>query len=313
MIMHEIEGFLYPSSPFDFSKSISFMQSFKPTHGDQYYSSSEIIKSVELSTISIVFNIRSIGTIHKPKLHYKIYSPDPIKLSDQKEAEDRISFFLSLNDNLNEFYLLSTEDKIFYPILTTLYGYHQVKFITPFENACWAILSTRNDMSTARKIKTELMLQYGEKLELGNLIFHTFPSPHKLIEVPVEKLSLIVGNDRRSMYLKAAIEAFSMINESELREKSYDEVKNWLLNIKGIGEWSASFILLRGLGKMEHLPFNERVLNRSIESLYNLNRNLDSPTIKEIASKYGKYKGYWAHYIRAAINIPTISPLSLNG
>ncbi len=39
-----------------------------------------------------------------------------------------------------------------------------------------------------------------------------------------------------------------------------EEVKTWLLDIKGIGEWSAHLELIRGLGRMDELSGNDRML-----------------------------------------------------
>ena len=47
-------------------------------------------------------------------------------------------------------------DRPFAPVVRKLYGYHQVKFLTPFENACWAILTQRNPVPAAKEIKRAL-------------------------------------------------------------------------------------------------------------------------------------------------------------
>lgn len=298
---YKVKGYLYPTSPFDFNQSIAFLQSFKPTKGEQLYKGKSITKAVELSSISVIFSIYSVGSIEEPKLHYELYSNQPINEFSQIEAEDRMSFFLSLEDDLKDFYKLSQNDEVFLPIVKYLYGYHQVKFLTPFENACWAILSTRNPMDHAIKLKKELMQYYGDEMHLAGNNYFTFPSPRKLQDIEEDELNKIVKNQRKSSYLWNVIQAFNKFSEKELRTKSYQETYKKLLEIKGIGEWSASFILLRGLGKMEKLPLNEKVLNKSIEILYSNNKS--EVNLKIIANRYGEFTGYWAHYIRAAVNI----------
>lgn len=309
MTMYTDEGFLYPKPPFDFSKSIDFIHSFKPTEGEQHYKESEIVKAVRLSSISIIFKICSIGTIAKPKLHYQIFSHEPITEKSRTEAEDRISFWLSLDDELNKFYSLAESDPVFQRVINLLYGYHQVKFLTPFENACWAILSTRNNMATARKMKSSLMNKYGTRIEFGTVTHLTFPTAFQLKNVTEEEIHSVIFNRKKAKFLIEVIKAFSQIDEYVLRNQSFEEAKSWLLNIKGIGDWSASFILLRGLGKMDNLPLNEKVLNKSLENLYHFNQNDRSFNIREIAETYKEYQGYWAHYIRAAINMPGYNPL----
>ncbi|PHC82973.1 hypothetical protein COF42_25620 [Bacillus wiedmannii] len=297
---YQKEGYLYPVAPFDFEKSINFTKNFIPMNGEQDFSELTLIKAVELSEISVVFSVQSIGTTSKPKLHYKIYSVEPLDTYSHQEALDRIDFFLSLQDNLTPFYEIGYHDKIFKPIINELYGYHQVKFLTPFENACWAVISQRSSLALSKITKDKLIKIYGDELSFNGKTFYTFPSPNKLIKVSENDLNDIVNNTKKTQYLMNTIKAFNSINETNLRKKNYEDLKHWLLSIKGIGEWSASFILLRGFGKMEELPIAEKVLENTSHRLYFDYLKHNNISINDISNKYGTYKGYWAHYIRVA-------------
>jgi DNA-3-methyladenine glycosylase II len=68
---------------------------------------------------------------------------------------------LSLGDDLRPFYAVAETDPAFAPLVQELYGYHQVKFLMPFENACWAILSQRNLISVSHNVK-RLSAPYGD-------------------------------------------------------------------------------------------------------------------------------------------------------
>lgn len=57
-----------------------------------------------------------------------------------EQAVDRGQFFLSVDDDLAPFYTIGREDPHVLPIQKRLRGSHQVKFLTPFKNACWADL-----------------------------------------------------------------------------------------------------------------------------------------------------------------------------
>ncbi len=77
---------------------------------------------------------------------------------------DRTAFYLSLEDDLRSFYAIAKRDPHFSQIIKRLHGYHQVKFLTPFENACWAILSQHNYRPIARRMKDALVHRYGDSL-----------------------------------------------------------------------------------------------------------------------------------------------------
>ena len=79
-----------------------------------------------------------------------------ISESVKTELIDRIKFFLSLDDDLKSFYDYGMNDKAFKPVIKNLYGLHQVKFLTPFEAASWAILSQRISMKVAHNMKERI-------------------------------------------------------------------------------------------------------------------------------------------------------------
>lgn len=70
-------------------------------------------------------------------------------------------------------------------------------------------------------------------------------SADQIQNLGLEKLKSILKNSRKSEYLFNVSESFAEVDEDFLR-KAPIEVKNWLLNIKGIGEWSAHLELIRG-------------------------------------------------------------------
>jgi DNA-3-methyladenine glycosylase II len=180
------------------------------------------------------------------------------------------------------------------------YGYHQVKFLTPFENACWAILSQRNPMPVARKMKQALVVKVGNRINVNGDVHWAFPEPNQVASLSVDELSSLIHNQRKAQCLSAVAQAFSEVDETFLRTADYDEVNAWLQSIKGIGEWSAAFVLIRGLGRMERLSITEKRLLESASKIYGQGRTLSKTDVQHIAQRYDPYPAYWAHYLRVA-------------
>ena len=64
-------------------------------------------------------------------------------------------------------------------------------------------------------------------------------------------------------------------------------------------EWSARFILIRGLGHMESAPSGEKRLLDAVREYYG--HNLTDEQIAEIGARYGSSQGYWAYYLRNSV------------
>jgi DNA-3-methyladenine glycosylase II len=298
--MYQKTGTLTPTPPFDFSKSLQFLGIFGPTKTEQTVSTHSLTKAISIDGQTVVFQLTSIGTTEKPGLEYSLFSAKPFSQAMENAVVERITFFLSLKDDLQPFYRLGRADPYFAPIIEHLYGYHQVKFLTPFENACWAVLTQRNPMKIAQQTKQALVEKYGSSLEVSGSVYWAFPEPMQIAVVDESELLKMIRNDRRTEYLVAVARAFSEADEEFLKTASDEAVEAWLRNIKGIGEWSATFIMVRGLGRMERVPLTEARLFEAASKVYGHGEELNRDDLKRLADKYGLWQGYWAHYIRVA-------------
>jgi DNA-3-methyladenine glycosylase II len=296
--MYTKVGTLNPTPPFDFDKSLNFLGVFMPTKQEQTISSHTLTKAISIDGQTFVFQLISIGTTEVPQLEYTLFSAEPITEETGNAVVERMTFFLSLNDDLLPFYRIGREDANFDPLIELLYGYHQVKFLTPFENACWAVLTQRNPMPIAQKTKQELIERFGNRLEVDKTVYWAFPEPMQIAVVNEGELLKVIRNDRRTEYLIAVARAFSEVDKEFLETAPDEEVEAWLRNIKGIGEWSATFIMVRGLGRMEYIPLTETRLLEAASKVYGHGKELGRQELKRLAERYGPWQGYWAHYLR---------------
>jgi DNA-3-methyladenine glycosylase II len=159
------------------------------------------------------------------------------------------------------------------------------------------VLSQRNQLNAARKAKQALLERFGTSLEVNGHLYRAFPEPGQLGDASKEEVKALIKHARREEYLGEIIKAFNQVDERFLRTADYDKVEEWLKNIRGIGEWSARLILLRGLGRMEKLAVEKRLI-AAAGRVYG--KPMTAQRLHVIAEKFGRWKGYWAYYLRIA-------------
>jgi DNA-3-methyladenine glycosylase II len=296
--MYQTHGALSAISPFDFSHSLHFLEQFTPAMGQQTTDDGILTRAFSQGGVCIAFRVWSTGTITQPQLGYTLFSEAELTGDIRNEAVDYIAFFLSLSDDLTPFYEIGRDDPAFAPVIERLYGYHQVKFPTPFENTVWAILSQRNMMSLSEKMKQAMTERYGSAIELDGTLYRAFPEPAQLAGVYLDELAAVIRHGPKAESILDAAHAFASMDPAFLREADYDDVYRWLRQIRGIGDWSATFILLRGLGRMEHLPRGEKRVLEAASRVYRQPMNQES--LERLGQRYGPWQGYWAHYLRVA-------------
>ena len=294
------EGTVRPVAPFDFDQALDFIDAFPPMHGEQVVSETSLKRAAWASQTPVAVKLSATGTVEEPELRYEFHADNPLSEVDAAALVRRIETYLSLNDDLHRFYELIDSDPPFVTVKRELYGYHQVKFLTPFENACWTLLSQRNSLPIAQHMKRTMIREFSAAVEFDGMQYWPFPGAKAVVQASVEDLTQRLRNSRRAEYIHGAAVAFSQVDEAFLRQGSYDEVSRWLTGIPGVGAWSAPFIMIRSLGRMERIPYGDRSLMRIAGHVYGDGRPLPAEEVQRLADHYGDLQGYWAHYLRVA-------------
>lgn len=296
MVLHKTNGTLHPTPPFDFGKSLAFIDGFSPARGEQAAGAGILSKVFSIDGAALLVRVEATGDVERPELEYELFSTKP--LQGRREAiEHRLRGYLSLDDELAPFYACGADDAPFLGVVERLYGYHQVRFASPWEAACWAILSQRTPMPVAQRAKQRIVEHWGPALTYHGRVERAFPEPAVIADIERDALAELVGGERKAGYVLAAAGAFARVDQEWLGTAPYEDVETWLRAIDGIGAWSATLVLLRGLGRMERLPAERRLLEAA-SRVYGY--AVDERELERLSQRYGAYRGYWAHYLRAA-------------
>jgi DNA-3-methyladenine glycosylase II len=134
-----------------------------------------------------------------------------------------IDHFLALSEDLRPFYAMAAQDPAFAPVISAYHGYHPTRFPSPFEAACWAILTQHNHMSIAGKMKRDLMHTLGNSITLGDDSYVMFLTARQLASASPELLLATLKNEQRAMYLYGLAHAFRDGDPSVLTAAPYDD------------------------------------------------------------------------------------------
>jgi DNA-3-methyladenine glycosylase II len=302
--IYSSRGMLRAAAPSEFERSLDFLGAFAPTQSSHRVANGTVTAALALGGDVVVARMEAAGGPARPRLRYTLWSGAPISRALQARVESRIGTWLGLGDDLRPFYRLAARDRRFAPVVKVLYGYHPVTFPTPFESACWAVLTQRNRMAIARGMRDRVVERFGGALEVNGVIYRAFPEPARVVVATDEDLRAVAGQERRARYLRAVARAFDGVDDASLRTGDYDDVDAWLRAIPGIGPWSARFVLLRGLGRMDRIDGAEIGVGRAFARVYGAPHDAAASTvaaaIARAAARYGRWQGYWLHYLRAA-------------
>ncbi len=76
-----------------------------------------------------------------------------------------------------------------------------------------------------------------------------------------------------------------------LEEMENEEIIEFLSSLRGIGRWSAEYVLLRGLGRVNIFPGDDIGAKNNLQRLFHMNKRPNYEEIKELTSQWHPYEG----------------------
>lgn len=163
---------------------------------------------------------------------------------------------------MEEFYeLLADKDSV----LNELYEQYGVPYIPSrpqgFVTLCKLILEQQVSLASAKACFLKLE---AELVEI---------TPEAILNVTNEELRSCTVSRQKSVYLKELAKAVlsNQLNLNNLSKKSSEQVREQLLRIKGIGNWTVDVYLMFALGDLDLFPLGDIALVNTMKELYKCN------------------------------------------
>jgi DNA-3-methyladenine glycosylase II len=224
--------------------------------------------------------------------------------SDSRAAKSKISLMLgkmfSLREDLRNFYSLSGRERRLKPLAERFAGVKPPRFPTVFEALANAVSCQQVSLDLGIVLLNRLSRSYGVAFREGNVIFHAFPRPEDLAGLSPEVFRELGFSRNKG---RALIELSERVLSGELEienlEKMADtDVVQYLSRIRGVGRWTAEYVLLRGLGRLNVFPGDDVGAQRNLQHFMGLEERPDYERIKKITSRWQPYAGFvYFHFL----------------
>jgi DNA-3-methyladenine glycosylase II len=286
--------------PFDFDLTARIF-----SHGDkqiQVYSDGEYSRVLRIGDKLLLASVRSMGTVDAPKLLVKLGSNTEISEDDVTAAKKLISTIFDVRLDLEPFYQAVGSDKIMSKIVKKLNGLKICSTPTAFEALVSSIVEQQISLNVALNIERKLIKKFGEKLTLDTGVYYAFPKPEKLSVGSLKQFRACGLSTNKVEYIKGISKLLSNC-ELDLEEmKNMDDgmIFKKLLEIRGVGIWTAELTMVRGMQKYDTMPADDLGLRRCIGGYYTSGKLVSSDEARAIAEKWEPWRGYASFYLIVA-------------
>lgn len=251
----------------------------------------------------MLVQVRDVDNEGDTVLAVDILSGDPIRSEERDEAEKRVSALLSLPDDLIAFFRTINADPLMTGVARDLYGLRAPQSATVFEALVTSIIEQQISIQVARALEARLVKRFGERLEVAGRTYFAYPEPEDLAGGTVEEFRGCGLSARKGEYIQNAAEmvAEGTMDLESMREiRDSDRIIEELCGIRGIGRWTAEFVLLRGLHRLDTIPADDLGVKRAIARVYFPGEKISADQVREFAERWGAWKGLAAYYLLIA-------------
>lgn len=224
------------------------------------------------------------------QISVKAYSNNPINHLKDKISNLIINVF-GLHIDLTEFYNAFKNNSLLSPIILKFKGVKPARFPNIFESLTNAIAFQQLSLEAGFSLLSHLALKLGNPF--GDIhLNYAFPEPSIITKSSIEELMSLGFSKRKSetlIFIASAIQNEKTM--SQLDALSNEEIIEYLCHFKGIGQWSAEYVLLRGLGRIDILPGDDVAVQKGIMNLLKLYKKPDFNELKKIEKDWYPYAG----------------------
>jgi len=171
--------------------------------------------------------------------------------------------------DLTQWYRRSARIAWLRPIAAALRGLKPPRYPSLWEACAHAIVFQQISIHAAASIMRRAVERLGDGVTAGGVRCVAFPQAQRWLEAG-DAILRGAGLSRNKIgHLRSAAAAFveGGIDEAALNALSTAEAARRLCRIRGIGPWSASVVLLRGLGRLDVFPLRDSGVARSLALL----------------------------------------------
>ncbi len=282
-------GRLATRAPFHLEATVRVLQR-RPTNLIDVWEQERYLRVLATGDGLALVEVVNHGTIDVPNVRFNVLRGD-LSIATRATLGQTLRKVLGLDVDPRPLQRLAEAERRLAPTAIALRGMRPPRFAGLFEAFANVVPFQQVSLDAGVAIVRRLVERFGESLEHEGRRSHAFPAARVVAEARLDELracGLSLGKAEALRQVATAIEARD-VTEEKLSRMSSTEAIRWLTELRGIGPWSASLILLRGLGRLDVFPPGDVGVARGLSGLMRLP---PGSSLDRIIQRFGDQRGY---------------------
>mgnify|MGYP001024963029 FL=1 len=300
--MDRIARTITPVAPFDFELTAGYLTYFQGRYATDSLVDGVYRRLLDLDGRLVLASVSSVGSLEEPELAVDLQG-ERLTSSVAESAANQVAWILGIGQDLTPFYALAQSDPAMSAITQRFHGLHMPHTASVFEALVLAILGQQIATNVARIIRTLLIETHGPRQTFDGETYYAFPRPETLAALRVEDLRGLKLSQRKAEYVHGI--ACAALDDPEgmegLHRMDDESVIQHVTSMRGVGQWTAQWLLIRALGRPDALPLGDLALRRVVSRLYFQEEPLNDAQVEEFCRRWSPWRTYATTYMFTAM------------
>ena len=208
----------------------------------------------------------------------------------KQETTIALKRMLGIKVDLSDFYRFASGHPPLNKLAERFLGLKPPRFANVFEAVVNGITCQQLSLTVGIIFLNRLAERCGLRFGPGE---YAFPRPDDLANLnPADLRPLgFSGSKARALIELSQSMVAGRLDLEELTQLDNQEFLERLVAIRGIGRWTAEYVLLRGLGRIDVFPGDDVGARKNLERWLRLRKKLDYDRVQRVLSKWKGYGG----------------------
>ncbi len=280
-------------APFHLEATVRVLQRRPTNRVDIWDPKGRYLRVLETADGLALVEVTNAGTIDEPDVRLTVAhgTPSTVGRAALTQTARRI---LGLDIDPTPLSRLGEAQRELAPTAIALRGMRPPRFAGLFEAFARVVPFQQLSLDAGVAAVGKLVERFGEHLEHEGRRFYAFPSARVIAEARPRALRACGLSLRKAETLRRVARAIASgeVTEEKLSRMTSAEAIQSLTELPGIGPWSASLVLLRGMGRLDVFPPGDVGVARGLRWLADPSGRL----LERVIRNFGDRRGYLYFY-----------------
>ena len=283
-------GRLATRAPFHLEATVRLLQRRPTNMVDVWEPKERYLRALETTEGVALVEVTNRGTIDEPDVRFTVLRGTPLDAA-RGALEQTVRRILGLDVEPEPLRRLIEAERRLAPMAVALRGMRPPRFAGLFEAFGNVVPFQQVSLDAGVAIVGRLVQRFGKALEHDGRRFHAFPDARVVAEARLDRLRACGLSLRKAETLRRVAKALESgeVTDEKLSSMSSSEALDYLTELQGIGRWSASLVLLRGLGRLDVFPPGDVGATRGLSELMKLE---SGAALDCLVQRFGDSRGY---------------------